>query len=45
MKPIGLVEEESTYLGIHGINILTSDAGLSFEREQSIKRIDHIIGD
>jgi radical SAM superfamily enzyme YgiQ (UPF0313 family) len=42
-KLIELIEVESTYLGIHGINTVTFDAFLPEDREKAIKKIDDAI--
>ncbi len=42
-KLIELVEVESAYLGIHGINTVTFDAMLPRDRDKAIKKIDNAI--
>ncbi len=40
---IDLIDFNTAYLGIHGINTVAFDASLPSEKEMSIKRIDHAI--
>ena len=42
-KLIDLIEVETTYLGIHGINTVTFDALLPKDRDKAIRKIDNVI--
>lgn len=42
-KLIDLIEVETTYLGIHGINTVTFDALLPKDRDKAIRKIDNAI--
>lgn len=42
-KMIELIDVETVYLGIHGINTVTFDATLPRDREKAVKRVDNAI--